>query len=340
MTYDGTAVRLFVNGTQVASTAKTGTIATSTNPLQIGGDNIYGQFFSGLIDEVRIYNVALTAAQIQSDMTTPVGTGDTQVPSAPGTLTATAAGSTAVNLSWGAATDNVGVTGYRVERCQGAGCSIFVQVGTPAGTTFADSGLSPSTSYSYRVRAADPTGNLGPFGNTATVVTAAAGALAVAPKVAELTYTRTQQFTATGLGSATVTWSVDGVAGGSSATGTITAAGVYTPPSAVGTHTVTATTADSSSSANAAVYVSNYAGTFTYHNDNSRTGQNQNETILDADERESVDLREALELPARRLHARRRRSTSRTSRSRGRASTTSSTSRPSTTASTPSTPTA
>ena len=274
------AVRLFVNGTQVASTAKTGTIASSTNPLQIGGDTIYGQFFSGLIDEVRIYNVALTAAQIQSDMTTPVGTGDTQVPSAPGTLTATAAGSTAVNLSWGAATDNVGVTGYRVERCQGAGCSIFTQVGTPAGTTFADSGLSPSTSYSYRVRAADPTGNLGPYGNTATVVTAAAGALAVAPKVAELTYTRTQQFTATGLGSATVTWSVDGVAGGSSATGTITAAGVYTPPSAVGTHTVTATTADSSSSANAAVYVSNYAGTFTYHNDNSRTGQNQNETIL------------------------------------------------------------
>ena len=163
MTYDGTTVRLYVNGTQVASTAKTGTIATSTNPLQIGGDSIYGQYFSGLIDEVRIYNVALTAAQIQSDMTTPVGTGDTQVPSAPGTLTATAAGSTAVNLSWGAATDNVGVTGYRVERCQGAGCSNFAQIATPAGTTYTDTGLSPSTTYSYRVRAVDPTGNLGPY---------------------------------------------------------------------------------------------------------------------------------------------------------------------------------
>ena len=125
MTYDGTAVRLFVNGTQVASTAKTGTIASSTNPLQIGGDSIYGQFFSGLIDEVRIYNVALTATQIQADMAAPVvsGSGDGQVPSAPGTLTATAAGSTGVSLSWGAATDNVGVTGYQVERCQGAGCS-------------------------------------------------------------------------------------------------------------------------------------------------------------------------------------------------------------------------
>ena len=57
---------------QVASTAKTGNIATSTNPLTIGSDPIYGQYFHGLIDEVRIYNVALTAAQIQADMTTPV----------------------------------------------------------------------------------------------------------------------------------------------------------------------------------------------------------------------------------------------------------------------------
>ena len=65
---------------------------------------------------------------------------DTTPPSAPTGLTATAAGSSGINLSWTASTDNVGVTGYRVERCQGAGCSSFAQVGTPAGTTFADSG--------------------------------------------------------------------------------------------------------------------------------------------------------------------------------------------------------
>ena len=39
---------------------------------QIGGDTIYGQYFAGLIDEVRVYNVALTAAQIQADQTTPI----------------------------------------------------------------------------------------------------------------------------------------------------------------------------------------------------------------------------------------------------------------------------
>ena len=71
-TYDGSTLRLYVNGTQVASTAHTGAIATSTNPLQIGGDSIYGQFFAGLIDNVRVYNVALTAAQIQTDQTTPI----------------------------------------------------------------------------------------------------------------------------------------------------------------------------------------------------------------------------------------------------------------------------
>ena len=75
-TYDGSTLRLYVNGTQVASTAHTGAITTSTNPLQIGGDSLYGQYFAGLIDNVRVYNVALTAAQIQTDQTTlgqPVG---------------------------------------------------------------------------------------------------------------------------------------------------------------------------------------------------------------------------------------------------------------------------
>ena len=46
-TYDGATMRLYVNGAQVASRAQTGAIAISTNPLQIGGDSIYGQYFAG-----------------------------------------------------------------------------------------------------------------------------------------------------------------------------------------------------------------------------------------------------------------------------------------------------
>ena len=65
-------MRLYVNGSQVSSLAETGNILTSTNALQIGGDSIFGQYFSGLIDDVRVYNQALTQSQIQSDMNTPV----------------------------------------------------------------------------------------------------------------------------------------------------------------------------------------------------------------------------------------------------------------------------
>src|SRR5205823_1963407 len=95
--------------------------------------------------------------------------GDTQPPSAPGTLTASAASSSEIDLSWGAASDNVGVTGYRIERCQGAGCSTFTQIAAPSGTgtTYTDTGLSPSTSYTYRVRAVDAAGNLGAYSNAA-----------------------------------------------------------------------------------------------------------------------------------------------------------------------------
>jgi len=71
-TYDGATVRLFVNGVQVSSRVQTGQIAISTNPLQIGGDSIYGQYFPGRIDEIRVYNRALNTAEIQHDMNTPI----------------------------------------------------------------------------------------------------------------------------------------------------------------------------------------------------------------------------------------------------------------------------
>jgi hypothetical protein len=71
-TYDGTTLRLFVNGVQVGTLAVSGPMATSAGALRIGGNAVWGEYFSGLIDEVRIYNRALTAAEIQSDMNVPV----------------------------------------------------------------------------------------------------------------------------------------------------------------------------------------------------------------------------------------------------------------------------
>jgi chitodextrinase len=97
---------------------------------------------------------------------------DTIAPSAPGTLAATASSSSQINLAWGAATDNVGVTGYRVERCAGSGCTAFAEIGTATGTSFNDGSLLAATSYSYRVRAADAAGNLGFYSNVGSATTA------------------------------------------------------------------------------------------------------------------------------------------------------------------------
>jgi hypothetical protein len=71
-TYDGANLRLYVNGVQAASKAVTGSIRASTGVLRIGGNNIWGEWFAGLIDEVRLYNKALTATEIQADMAKPV----------------------------------------------------------------------------------------------------------------------------------------------------------------------------------------------------------------------------------------------------------------------------
>src|SRR2546427_6981802 len=85
---------------------------------------------------------------------------DTTPPSPPTGLTGAAAGSTGANLSWGASTDNVGVTGYIMRRNG-------VQVATPATTSYADTGLSAATTYSYTVAARDAAGNISP--NSASV---------------------------------------------------------------------------------------------------------------------------------------------------------------------------
>jgi len=89
---------------------------------------------------------------------------DTTLPSTPSGLTGAAAGSTGANLSWSASTDNVGVTGYIVRRNG-------VQVATPATTSFADTGLSAATTYSYTVAARDAAGNISPNSASVSVTT-------------------------------------------------------------------------------------------------------------------------------------------------------------------------
>ena len=89
---------------------------------------------------------------------------DTTPPSAPSNLTATAVSSSRIDLKWGASTDNVGVSGYRVFRGT-------TQAASPTGLTYSDTGLLPATSYSYTVRAVDAAGNVSNPSNTVTAKT-------------------------------------------------------------------------------------------------------------------------------------------------------------------------
>src|SRR5258708_26416883 len=109
----------------------------------------------------------------------------------------------------------------------------------------------------------------------------------VSPRLVEVAAgVQNQAFTATLAGggtSAGVTWSVDGVEGGNSTVGAISASGVYSAPATAGTHAITATAvADTSKSDTATVAVTDLSGVFTYHNDLSRDGANTQEFLLNA----------------------------------------------------------
>jgi PKD repeat protein len=72
VTYDGATLRLYVNGALSASLPVSGSIATSTGALRLGGTALGTQWFRGRLDDVRVYAAALTQAQIQEDMSAPV----------------------------------------------------------------------------------------------------------------------------------------------------------------------------------------------------------------------------------------------------------------------------
>src|SRR5258706_564064 len=123
-----------------------------------------------LLDSVPIVNTVslngFNAAILLKTVVAPVV--DITAPSTPAGLSASAVSSSQINLSWSASTDNVGVTGYRVYR---AG-TLLATLG--AGTTFQNTGLTPSTSFSYTVQATDAAGNASAQSAAASATTQAA----------------------------------------------------------------------------------------------------------------------------------------------------------------------
>jgi chitodextrinase len=212
-----------------------------------------------------------------------LGQPDTTPPTAPTNLTATPFSSSQINLTWTASTDNVGVTGYMVERCQGAVCSNFAQIATPSTTTFNDTGLTGSASYSYRVRATDAAANLSAYSSIATASTPVSSiAVSITPKRGGLTLSQSLNFSASVAfdpSNSGVTWTASA---GSFTSQSVTTA-TFTAPSAPGVITITATSiADLTKSASATIGVTDLSGVTTYHNDLSRDGANAQEYALTA----------------------------------------------------------
>jgi chitodextrinase len=96
---------------------------------------------------------------------------DTVAPSIPSGLSATVVSASQINLAWTASSDNVGVAGYKIYRCQGEGCSPATQVASSSGASYADSGLSAATNYGYAVSAFDTAGSESAKSATASAVT-------------------------------------------------------------------------------------------------------------------------------------------------------------------------
>ena len=235
------------------------------------------------------YSYRVRAADAAGNMSdySPVATAsiravaDTTPPTAPGGLAAAAISLSQVDLTWTASSDAVGVTGYLIERCQGASCTNFAQIATSATISFNNTGLAASTAYSYRVRASDAAGNFSAYSNVVGAVTPATNiVVSVTPVRGGLTVWQTLPLTATvanDVGGAGVIWSATA---GSFNPKTATTA-TYVPPAGAGPITVTATSAvDGSQKATAILGVTDLAMVGTYHNDGARSGANTREFAL------------------------------------------------------------
>ncbi|MFC1232879.1 cellulase family glycosylhydrolase [Streptomyces sp. Sce081] len=122
----------------------------------------------------RLFNGAngIAATSEEAEIYSSGSGGDTTAPTAPGTPAASSVTSSSATLSWAAATDGTGVTGYDVVRISGGEETV---VTTTASTSATLTGLAPETSYTFAVYARDAAGNRSPRSGTVRVTTSSGG---------------------------------------------------------------------------------------------------------------------------------------------------------------------
>jgi len=138
-----TGYKVYRNGTLLASTAGTSYSDTTTVAGTTYGYTVYAYDAAGNV----------SPASNTATVTTP-SQGDTQPPTTPAGVTATAASASQVNVGWNASTDNVGVAGYTVYRNGAA-----IATTGPTSTAYSDATVAASTTYTYTVDAFDAAGN-------------------------------------------------------------------------------------------------------------------------------------------------------------------------------------
>ncbi|MFI6477990.1 discoidin domain-containing protein [Nonomuraea sp. NPDC050663] len=159
-------------------TSPDGSTWTTVHSTTTGDGGVDDIAVGGTGRHVRVYGTArgtqwgYSLFEVQVYGTPGSGGGDTTPPGVPGSLRSTGTTSSTVGLAWNAATDDVGVTGYDLYR----GSTL---VATVTGTTHTDTGLTPSTAYTYTVRARDAAGNTSAASAQVTATTQGGGGTVV-----------------------------------------------------------------------------------------------------------------------------------------------------------------
>ena len=168
VTWDGSATaanaHIYVNGNEVGYSVADNAVGTRASDigkaLYIGNNPALSRTFKGNIDDVKVYNRVLSASEITNlysnggngGAVIPPPVSDTTAPSVPTNLQASVVSTSQINLSWTASTDNTAVTGYNIYRNG-------TKIATATSTSYSNTGLTASTTYSYTVSAYDAAGN-------------------------------------------------------------------------------------------------------------------------------------------------------------------------------------
>ena len=218
-TYDGTAVKLYQDGVLVNQTATTGNIDTNTSVLNIGRQSSGAGRFIGIIDEVKIYNRALTLAEVVEHYNP--ASADTTAPAQVNTIATSNLQQNSITLTWTAVGDD-GTTGtaasysvryqtYTITSGNFASATPATGAPTPQASggseTLTVSNLTADTTYYFAIKVADEVPNTSVLSNVVTGKTASIPPAADTTAPAQVNTLATSNLQQTAI---TLTWTAVG----------------------------------------------------------------------------------------------------------------------------------